>query len=165
MQTVIGLVPADNHLQNVQTKLEEVGLASEQIQQLRQPGTVWQKLNGRRHLRTVNKYGWIGALAGVVITTAFGVVAAGILTPGYMQAHPTTSITVLVLAVLIGLGAGWLFGATVGMGDVDEYVYSYMEGVRRGDVLLIVPAPEEDSDAIVDILRSENGKVIKQVQP
>ena len=165
MQTVIGLIPQGEHVVHTQQKLAGAGISRDDVSVVDHPGAVWQRLNGGRHLRTLNRYGLFGAIAGLVITAVFGLLATGVLTPGYMAAHATMAITILVISVLIGLGSGYVFGATLGLGDVDEYVYSYMEGVRRGDALLIVPASHEQQDQVADILRSEEGKVIQRYQP
>ena len=72
----------------------------------------------------------------------------------------------MILAVPITLFwilGGGLAGAIVGLDKLEYELYSYVEGVRRGEALIVVDATAKQAPEAVRILRQEQGTVIHEI--
>lgn len=169
MTTVISLIPnddhqSDGHLTTAVAELRALGLSDEQISVLRTPGEVWRHLDGPLRLRRVLKVAAIGMLLGLGVGLLYAV-PAGVLNCLLGDCPVTTSLLSGVLITLFWIAGGGLLGAIVGLAQMELNFYSYVEGVRRGEPLLVVAAPAAQVPAVTEILTREAGSLVYQLQP
>jgi len=106
-----------------------------------------------------------GASFGALVGGLTGLVAglAAITIPGIgpvIAAGPLTAALGGAAGAAIGAGAGAATGgltaALVGMGVPDEDAATYMEGVRRGSVLVTANVPEEKGSLAIEVMNRFN---------
>ena len=163
METIVCLVPNDEHVATARQDLMMTGIPENEITVLLQPASVWQRLKGPLKIRRVFRYAAIGALFGLAIGALYGV-PAGYLNCTLMNCPIKTSVILGVLITLFWILGGGLVGAIVGLDRLEHDLYSYVEGVRRGEALFVVEAPEERAQEAVQILRQERGTVIHEIR-
>ena len=163
METIIGLIPNDEHVTTTRYELEKAGFAISKINILYQPADVWQRLGGHQKVRIVYKWAAVGASVGLVVGALYGV-PAGIFNCLFMECPLQTSIILWAIISLFWVAAGGIVGAIIGLDKLEDDLYSYVEGVRRGEALFVVETPPEQAQRAVEILRQEQGTVIHDVQ-
>jgi len=94
----------------------------------------------------------IGGLAGLLV-------GLGTLTiPGIGAVIAAGTLTSIVTSTVAGAGvgavAGGLIGALVSLGISEEEAALYAEGVRRGNVLVVVQTEDERATAALEVLRA-----------
>jgi len=162
METVISLIPNDEHVEKAKQELEKAGFADSKIGVFFQPADVWQQLGGRQKFRIVVKDAAIGALFGLVIGAIYGI-PTGIILCRFMNCPLQTGVVLWVIVTLFWVIAAGILGAIVGLNRLEDDLYSYMEGVRRGEALFVVETPEERVSDAMRIMRQEQGTVIHEI--
>jgi len=162
METVVSLIPNDEHVAKAKQELEKAGFAKSKISVLFQPADVWQRLGGRQRFRTVIKDAVIGALFGLVIGAIYGI-PTGIILCRFMNCPLQTGVVLWVIVTLFWVIAAGILGAIIGLNKLEDDLYSYVEGVRRGEALLIIETPIERASEALGILRHEHGTVIHEI--
>ncbi|MDV7391492.1 hypothetical protein RZS08_09075, partial [Arthrospira platensis SPKY1] len=110
------------------------------------------------------RYAAIGAALGVLLYGPVGFFA-GYLDCKLMGCNQAIGATFLALGLLIGLVGGGVLGAVIGLNNLEQHLYAYVEGVRRGELLLMVEAPAPLGKAVVSLLRQEQGTVVRDLHP
>ena len=162
MNTVAGLIPDEVHVTEARRELKSAGFAENNVSVLRMPADVWNRLGGHKKAQVVFKDAAIGALFGLALGSLFGV-TAGILNCALMGCPIERSMVFLALIVLFCVFGGSLFGAIVGLDQLERHLYSYVEGVRRGQALFVVETSEERVSDAIRILEKEQGIIIKDI--
>lgn len=162
MGMVISLIPNDEHVVSARQTLEMAGFAKSKISVLFDPSDVWQRLGGRQKIMTVAKKSALGALVGLFVGAFYGL-TSGLLNCKFMDCSLQTSVTLWVLISLYWIVGGGFLGAVVGLDKLEYDLYSYVEGVRRGEALFVVEASEDRVQEVEQILRQEQGVVIHEI--
>jgi hypothetical protein len=162
METVISLIPNNEHVATTRQALETAGFAKSRISVLFQPADVWQRLGGRQKVRAVAKKAALGALIGLVVGAIYGI-SAGLFNYIFMHCPLETSVILWALISLYWLVAGGFLGAIIGLDRLERDLFSYVEGVRRGEALFVVKTSEERVQEAEQILRQEQGTVIHDI--
>ncbi len=163
MDTIISLIPNDEHVTSARNELEKAGLTQNKINILYRPADVWQRLNGHEKVRTVYKWAAVGALVGLGAGALYGV-PAGIFNCFFMDCPLQTSLILWAIISLFWVATGGIIGAIIGLDKLEDDLYSYVEGVRRGEALFVVEAQQEQAQKAIEILRQEHGTVIHDIQ-
>lgn len=162
METVVSLIPNDEHVATAKRELETAGFAKSKISILFQPGDVWQRMEGRQKVRPVFKYVAIGALIGLLVGALYGI-PSGIFNCKFMNCPLETSVILWALISLFWVVGGGILGAVIGLDRLESEMYPYIEGVRHGEALFVVETPEERTAEAVQILQQEHGTVIHEI--
>jgi len=95
--------------------------------------------------------GLIGLAAGLTIPIVFPVLAVG-----------TIAAALGVAAAGAGIGAsyGGIFGALIGWNVAEEETHRYVEGVRRGEILIAVHTEPERRQEAADVLQQAGGQSV-----
>lgn len=163
METVVSLIPNDDHVAAARQKLETAGFAAEKINVLFQPAAVWQRLRGRQGIRALAKQTALGALIGLLVGALYGV-PAGIFNCKFMNCSLETSVILWALITLFWILAGGFLGSIIGLDKLECNLYSYVEGVRRGEALFVVETKREQVPIAMHILQQAQGTVIQDVK-
>jgi hypothetical protein len=123
---------------------------------------VWQRLDGHQKVRGVFKWATIGALLSLLVGAIYGV-PVGIFNCIFMNCPLETAFILWALVTLFWIVVGGIIGAIIGLDKLEEDLYSYVEGVRRGEVLFMVEAAPEQAQQAVQILHDEQGSVIHDI--
>jgi hypothetical protein len=123
---------------------------------------VWQRLRGHQKAQAVFRKAALGAVMGLVVGALYGV-PAGFLNCRFMNCSIEMSITLGLLITLFWVLAGGFLGGIVGLDKLEHDLYSYIEGVRRGEALFVVEVPEKQAPEAVRILQQEHGTVIHDI--
>lgn len=113
------------------------------------------KITGDEVSREAAKGAGTGAVAGIVGGIALSL--AGVVAPGLGAVAAAGPIAALFTGAGIGSIGGGLIGALTGKKFTDEHVERYMDGVRRGGVLLLIDTSDEQAADIEDILQRHGG--------
>lgn len=162
METVISLIPNDEHVAKTKQALEAAGFIENKINVLRQPADVWRRLDGRQKIWTVAKKAGLGALIGLLIGALYGI-PAGIFNCRFMNCSLQTSVIMWALISLFWVIGGAFLGAIIGLDKLEYDLYSYIEGVRRGEALFVVETTEKQVQAAEQILQQAHGTVIHDI--
>jgi hypothetical protein len=162
MDTIISLIPNDEHVATARRELTTAGFAENKISVLFQPADVWQRLGGHQKVRPVVKKAVLGGTIGLIVGALYGI-PAGIFNCRFMNCPLETSVILWALITLFWIIGGGFLGGTIGLDELERDLYSYVEGVRRGDALFVVEVPEERAPEAMHILRQERGTVIHDV--
>jgi hypothetical protein len=163
METVISLLPNDEHLAAARRELAIAGFAPNRIAVLFQPADVWQRLGGHQRVRAVVKKAVLGGAIGLLVGALYGI-PAGIFNCRFMNCSLETSVVLWALITLFWILVGGFFGSIIGIDGLERDLYSYVEGVRRGDALLVVETPEERAPEARRILLREQGTVVHEIR-
>lgn len=163
MKTVISLIPDDEHVQKAREALQMAGIGEGAISALVRPADVWEQLGGRRKLRIIFRYTALGALLGLVVGAFYGV-PSGILNCSGMGCPFNMSTVLLVVISVYWVLGGAFLGAIVGADRLEQNLYSYVEGVRRGAALLMVEASDEQRSEVERILHRESGLLVHDIE-
>ena len=162
METVISLIPNDEHVATARQALEKAGFTKRNISVLFQPADVWQRLGGRQKVGALAQKAVLGALIGLVVGALYGI-PSGVFNCKFMNCPLETSATLWALISLYWVVAGGFLGVIVGLDRLERDLYSYVEGVRRGETLFVIETPEERAQEAEQILRQEQGTVIHDI--
>lgn len=162
MSTVVGLVPPGQQTEKVQNQLTQMGIAAEQVKVLARPGDVWEQLGGHYKVRIVFRYAALGAALGMLLYGPIGFLA-GYWDCKYLGCSQGIGLTFLALGLVIGVIGGGVLFAIIGLNNLEQHLYSYVEGVRRGELLLVVDAPVNLSQQVIALLRREEGTVVRDL--
>ncbi len=162
METILGLVPDDVLAAEAKQEFKSAGFQENKIRVLRKPDDVWNRLNGHKKSRVLFRNVAIGAIFGLALGLLYGT------TTGYCNCKLTdcptgSSLVCLLLIVLFCIFVGGFFSALYSLGQLDRSLYSYVEGVRHGQVLLVVEASRENAPKIQRILEKAHGKAIQVI--
>jgi uncharacterized protein (TIGR02284 family) len=159
---VVRLFDSEEDVAEAESDLHAAGFDPERMERV--PLEEMMSLyEGRRVADTVTESGLAGALAGAGLGVILGLVAAvsAILAPG----EPMFAMSVgelFVWTLLLGAGAGLLFGALIGaiigLGVSQEDEYRYAESVERGSILLMVRTDLTRADEASKIMRGVNAR-------
>jgi hypothetical protein len=163
METVISLVPNDEHVITARQELETAGFAESEISVLFQPADVWHRLGGHQKVRAVVKKAALGALTGLIVGALYGI-PSGVVNCKFLNCPLETSVVMWGLISVFWVVAGGFLGAIIGLDRLEEDLYSYVEGVRRGEALFVVETPQEQAQDAMRILRQEHGTVIHEIR-
>lgn len=159
MTTVISLIPNDEHIRTARQALEVAGVAKDKMKVLFRAGDAWRELGGPQKVQVVFKDGSIGALLGLIVGALYGIPA------GYFNClvngcPAEKSLVAGTLFLLYGIFAGGFLGTLVGLDRLEQDLFSYVEGVRRGEALFVVEASEDVTPETLRILRHEHGMFV-----
>ncbi len=163
METIVSLIPNDEHVTAARQELETAGFAKDKINVLFQPAEVWRQLRGHQGIRAVAKQAALGALLGLLVGAIYGV-PAGFFNCQFMNCSLETSVILWALITLFWVLAGGFLGSIIGLDKLERGLYSYVEGVRRGEALLVVEADRDKVPIAMRILQQEQGTVIQEVE-
>jgi hypothetical protein len=159
MKTYVGLIPDDEHVAHARAALQAAGVPADGIATLARPAEVWDRLAGHRRLRLVRRHAMIGALLGLAISAIYSVPLIFMYCPETGCSFGT-SVSVLAILALYWLLGGAFLGAIAGTDRLEQGLYSYVEGVRRGARLMVVEAPDDKAAAVPPILQHESGLLV-----
>lgn len=162
MKTLVALIPDDEHLVSAEEALKVEGIGESEISVLVRPAQVWRRLEGRKKLRVVFRYAFFGIILGLAVGVLYGV-PAGIMNCREMGCPFTTSTLLLAVISLYWVLGGGFLGAIIGLDRLEQNLYSYVEGVRRGEALLVIETPNEQVSEVTRILRGENGSLVHAI--
>ncbi|MFO7680923.1 MAG: hypothetical protein R6X34_12810, partial [Chloroflexota bacterium] len=117
------------------------------------------QLGGHQKIRAVVKKAVLGGAIGLIVGALYGI-PAGIFNCRFMNCPLETSVVMWALITLFWVVGGGFLGGIIGLDELEHDLYSYVEGVRRGEALLMVEVPEERAPEAMHILRQEYGTVI-----
>ena len=163
MKTLVGLIPDDEHALKAREALQVAGIGAGEISTLKLPGEVWERLGGRRKLRVVFRYAFFGAMLGLVVGSLYGI-PAGLMNCSEMGCPFTTSTVLLLIISIYWVLGGAFLGAIIGVDRLEQDLYSYVEGVRHGEALLIVEAPDDQTSEVEHILHQESGLLVHSLE-
>lgn len=163
MKTLIGLIPDNEHVIRVQEALRATGISADKITTLVRPSQVWERLEGRKKLATAVRYALAGALLGLVVGALYGI-PSGALNCSELGCPIITSTTLLLVISVYWVLGGAFLGVIVGIDRVEQDLYSYVEGVRRGATLVLVQAPTGRTSEITHILQAEHGLLVHSLE-
>lgn len=163
METIVSLISDETDVTETRMLLQDAGMSSDRVQVIHQPETVWQRLNGHQDALILRRDVGIGMLMGALFFGFFGLMAAGFTCylPLAQCAAVYFSWPVLAVALVVGLLVGGFFGATLGIGAMDEHLYDYVEGARRGQAVVIVHARRQEIPVALNILEREHAVALR----
>lgn len=159
MKTLISLIPDEEHITHAREALQAAGIGADDITALIRPAEVWERLRGRSKVPVALKYTLAGGVLGLLVGALYGI-PAGIFNCSEMGCPFTTSTALLVVIVAYWVIGGLFMGAIVGMDRLEQDLYSYVEGVRRGAALLIVQTPDDRATDVTRILQEDRGLLV-----
>jgi hypothetical protein len=163
MKTYVGLIPDNEHVAHAGAALQAAGIPAAGISTLTRPADVWERLEGHSRFRVVRRSATIGALLGLAVSAIYTVPLVLMYCPE-MGCSFATSVTVLVILALYWLLGGAFLGAIAGADRLEQGLYSYVEGVRRGARLMVVEAPAEQAAEVPRILEHESGLLVHSLE-
>lgn len=163
MKTLIGLIPDREHVAQATEALRAAGIDPGGISTLVRPTQVWQRLEGRTKARIVFRYVALGALLGLAVGALYGV-PAGIFNCSEMGCPVTLSGALLAVITVYWVLGGAFIGALIGMDRLEQDLYSYVEGVRRGAAVLVVQAPDERAADVTRLLQQAEGRLVHDIE-
>jgi hypothetical protein len=92
--------------------------------------------------------GWLVGIGALAIPGIGPIVAAGPIAAALGVAGTTAAA-----GAGIGVVAGGLVGALTGWGFSEAEARAYQEGIERGDILLAVEMPNDDTDRVEDVFK------------
>lgn len=159
MKTYLGLIPDNEHVMHAGSALHAAGIPERAISTLVQPAEVWERLGGHERMRVVRKHAVVGGLLGLAVSLIYAVPLVLMYCPE-MGCSFGTSVSVLAILALYWLLGGAFMGTIVGADRLEQGLYSYVEGVRRGGRLMVVQAPDEKAAEVPRILEHESGLMV-----
>ena len=162
MERVVGLIPNDEHVTSAMQELRAAGFAENKMCVLVKPDDVWKRLGGKKKAQIVYRDTIIGALLGFSLGSTFGVVA-GVLNCTLMDCPIEKSLIFLALIVLFCTVSGGLFGAIVGLDQLDRVLDSYVKGVRYGQALFVVETCGQRTSDARRILDEAHGTAVQVI--
>ncbi|MDH3675302.1 MAG: hypothetical protein OES12_07385 [Anaerolineae bacterium] len=162
MKTVIGLFLKDEQVQHSIDKLQEAGIARDNIRVLAFEDTVADLLSGHQSVIVTKYVGW-----GVIVSAAvFGlyeligrVCDCGINIYGFR-----IELDKLVLFIVVGAILAALAAYLAGVEHLDGSMRPYTWNVHQGGKVVAVRTHDELETTIMDILHKENGVAIKTLE-
>ncbi|HYO79867.1 MAG TPA: hypothetical protein VES20_00575 [Bryobacteraceae bacterium] len=157
-RTVVGVFNSVNDAQNAVRELESRGISRDQISLVANKNAVgydtMSSADKDKASDVVADAGIGAAIGGVggLLLSAAGALTIPVIGP-ILAAGP---IAAALTGAGIGAAAGGLIGALTESGIPEEHARHYAEGIRRGDVLVTVHAPEGREDEVSDVLDSYN---------
>jgi uncharacterized protein (TIGR02284 family) len=158
-EVIVAMFPDMAAARQAVESLQAVGFSSEQIGLLANE-TVLEQTVGQDDKQTTREGAAAGALGGSVVGGIVGLAAAiGTLVgfPVVLAGSVLTAIGAAVLGVGAGASIGSIFGALLGWGVSEEDTRHYVEGLRRGEVLVAVHARPEEVGRSMATLRAAGG--------
>lgn len=163
METIVSLIPDETTVTETRILLQDAGMSPDHVRVIDQPETVWQQLNGHKDALALRRDMGIGMLVGVLFFGFFGLMAAGFTC--YLPLAQCATVyffwPAFVAAILIGLFVGGLLGAVMGIGVMDEHLYDYVEGARRGQAVVLVRARGQEIPVALNILEREHAVALR----
>jgi hypothetical protein len=163
MKTFVSLIPDDEHAVHARAALQDAGIPQEGISTLVEPADVWARLEGHQRLRVVRRSAAIGAALGLSVSAIYAVPLVLTFCPEMGCSLGTSVIGFVILAIYWLLGGAFL-GTLVGADRLEQGLYSYVEGVRRGGRLMVVDTPDERADEVPQILEHDNGLLVYSLE-
>lgn len=157
-EMVLGLFETVENADQAIRALNEAGFAEDKISLLAREEAVESLVEDRR-TKTAKESAGAAAVAGGTIGGLIGLVAGAstalIMGIGTVITGGALAAAIGVTAAGVGIGAsyGGLFGALIGWGIAEDDVKSYIEGVRRGEVLVAIQAEPGRKDEAAKILQ------------
>ena len=162
MESVVGLIPNDEHVTSTMQEFRAAGFAENKMCVLVKPDDVWKRLAGKKKAQIVYRDTIIGALLGLTLGSTLGVVA-GVLNCELMDCPIEKSLIFLALIMLFCTISGGLFGAIVGLDQLERLIDSYVEGVRHGQALFVVKTSRQRTSDARQILNKEHGTAVQVI--
>ena len=157
MPIVVGMFDNTRDVDQAIAALNAAGFTKPQIGVIARRGVVKEKTS----LTTTTGIGALagGALGGVGgLLVGLNVVTLAI--PGIGEVVAAVDLLTVLGATLLGAGigaaGGGIVGALVGLGLPEHEAHVYAEGVKRGNILITVQAPQERVQAVTDIFTQAN---------
>lgn len=159
---VVGLFAEPVNVQGALNALRAAGYSDDKISVLAQDEAAQELLSDDR-VETAQAGAGAAAAGGAVVGGLIGL-AAGIMIPIALPVLAAGAVAAAIggAAVGAGIGAtyGGIFGALLGWGMAEEDTHRYIEGVRRGEILVAVQAQPEQADEAAAILRRYHGRAV-----
>jgi hypothetical protein len=76
----------------------------------------------------------------------------------------STSLVILGLHAFYWVLGGAFLGSVVGADQLEQQLYTCVEGVRRGGTLMLVEAPDNQAKSVSRILENEHGLLIYSLE-
>ena len=162
MKTLAGLLPDNEHATHAREALTAAGIRAGGIRTLVQPADVWEQLEGHHKRAIVYRYAAAGAAIGLVVGGLYGI-PAGIMNCAETGCPMTTSTALLAIISVYWVLGGAFIGAIIGADRLEQDLYSYVQGVRRGQSLLVVDTPDERADTVTRLLRGDGGLLVHAI--
>ncbi|MEK8089415.1 general stress protein [Thermithiobacillus plumbiphilus] len=160
-KTVAALFENRKRLEQAVQALLAMGIPEAEISLLaRQDLDESAKITGDEVSREAAKGAGTGAVAGIVGGIALSL--AGVVVPGLGAIAAAGPVAALVTGAGIGGIGGGLIGALTGRKFSDEHAQRYVDGVRRGGVLLLIDSSDERAGEIEDVLQRHGGRDVTE---
>jgi hypothetical protein len=163
MKTLVGLIPDSEHAAAAEAAMKNAGLGEDKISALARPAEVWQRLGGHRKMRVVFKYVLAGALLGLVVASLYGL-PASIMNCIHQGCPFSANLGFLIAIYLFWIIGGAFMGAHIGLDRLEQDMYSYVEGVRRGGSLMVAETPDEETVEVTEIMEHEGGLLVHPLE-
>lgn len=161
METIVGLVPDEIHVTEARQEMRSAGFQENKIRVLRKPEDVWNRLKGNKKSRVLFRDVAIGAIVGLALGLLNGA-TTGYLNCKLMDCPIGSSMIFMTLIVLFCVISGASFGAIVGLDQQDRPLHSYVEGVSRGQALIVVETSTDTAQAVRHILE-QHGTIVDAI--
>lgn len=150
MNAVIGLANRKGVVDGAVSALRAAGFDQQMIHVLANCHALRENMDCSCR-RSVFKDAAIGAAVIGSVYAVFGVTAAW---GAVLNSAPVLwSIGAAVVFLLVGMAMGAFGGAVVGRAEAEKDTHLYVEGVRRGDAVLLVWVDERRTAQALDVLR------------
>jgi hypothetical protein len=157
MPTVVGMFENTRDVDRVIDALNKAGFTKLQIGVIARRGVVKEKTD----IATTTE---IGAIAGGVLGGVGGLLVGlnvvSLTIPGIGEVVAAVDLLTALGATLLGAGVGaiggGLVGGLVGLGLPEHEAHLYAEGVKRGNILVTVQAPQERVQEVTALFAQAN---------
>lgn len=157
METIVGLYPQAKDGVATVDALIQAGFARQSVTVLRDGQAMWHYLGCRPAKLVAQDFG-IGALLGIATYAFFGaIVAVGETTLGFSQGVASAALLVFML---IGVLVGGLMGLFFGLGSSEQQGRIFLDGIRRGGVIVAVRTADEHAPRALDVLQATGGQEV-----
>lgn len=153
MKTAIGLFERREDAERALARLQEGGLAREQASILDTPDAVRRRMDCS-YKRNVIKDAAIGAALIGGIYAVFGLFAG--LCDSAIGVPSGWCIGATVVFIVIGAGLGAFGGAFIGRAEAEKETHLYLEGVRRGNLLMLIRTDDDGAAQALRMMRQEH---------
>lgn len=145
-KTAVGLFDGRKQaLTKVLDDLAKAGFAAEDVSTVRtSPSNV---------LEDAGKGAYLGGFVGLLVG------ATALLIPGIGWVAVAGPLAAMLTGAAVGAAAGGLIGALIGKGVPEEHAHFFAEGLRRGGVLVIVHARNDEQAQLAEEVMKRNGAV------
>jgi hypothetical protein len=158
MKTIVGLFEGHEGVGRARELLQVAGVGQDKVAVLDDTHQVWERMDCS-HRQSLFKDAATGAALVGTIYAVFGLFAG---VCDSLIGFPTGScIGATIVFLLIGAFLGAFLGAFIGRAEAEKATHLYLEGVRRGFLLMLVQVEESNKTRVMRILEQENALQVR----